>query len=180
MACLGGCAGPGEDVSLDGAAVRALKARLDSQPSATAALQEGCPIPIRVMHLPALIQPSLEILTLLDVQDTARIRTRHVRLLCGTTPLSDAWNWYVPERLTAEMNRLLDTTDTPFGRAVRETRFRRQRLDTRLPGNGPGIILENRALLRRASDDAPIALVREDYLPAALKPCQDAGDQFRC
>jgi hypothetical protein len=41
-----------------------------------------------------------------------------VRLRCGSLVLSEAENWYAPGRLTAEMNRALDTTDTPFGRVV--------------------------------------------------------------
>jgi hypothetical protein len=32
--------------------------------------------------------------------------------------LSEADNWYVPARLTADMNRTLETTDAPFGRVV--------------------------------------------------------------
>lgn len=43
---------------------------------------------------------------------------RHVRLACGAHVLSGADNWYVPSRLTSEMNQVLDTTDTPFGRAI--------------------------------------------------------------
>jgi chorismate-pyruvate lyase len=46
------------------------------------------------------------------------VKYRRVRLRCGERALSEADNWYVPSRLTAEMNRLLETTDTPFGRAV--------------------------------------------------------------
>jgi chorismate-pyruvate lyase len=46
------------------------------------------------------------------------VKYRRVRLRCGERVLSEADNWYVPGRLTAEMNRLLETTDTPFGRAV--------------------------------------------------------------
>ncbi|KMO34474.1 hypothetical protein [Methylobacterium aquaticum] len=46
------------------------------------------------------------------------LRYRRVRLACGDHVLSEADNWYVPARLTPEMNRLLETTDTPFGRAV--------------------------------------------------------------
>ena len=43
-----------------------------------------------------------------------------IRLLsCGMHVLSEADNWYVPARLTPEMNRLLDRTDTPFGTVVR-------------------------------------------------------------
>ncbi|MFC0571202.1 chorismate--pyruvate lyase family protein [Gluconobacter japonicus] len=169
-AALSGCAGPGDVSSPDGAAVRALKDRLDHHPSATAVLQEHCALPIRVVRLPAREQPSPDVLLLLDVKTANQVRTRHVQLLCGDVALSDAWNWYVPERLTAEMNHVLETTDTPFGKAVTETHFHRQRLESHFPDASSGIVLENRAILRRASDNAPISLVVEDYLPAALKP----------
>ncbi|GAN93929.1 hypothetical protein Gbth_041_025 [Gluconobacter thailandicus F149-1 = NBRC 100600] len=169
-AALSGCAGPGDASSPDGAAVRALNDRLERHPSATAVLQEHCGLPIRVVRLPAQEQPSGDILLLLDVQKADQIRTRHVQLLCGDIPLSDAWNWYVPERLTADMNHVLETTDTPFGKAVADTHFHRQRLESHFPDPATGIVLENRAMLRRASDNAPISLVVEDYLPAALKP----------
>jgi hypothetical protein len=39
--------------------------------------------------------------------------------------LSEAENWYVPGRLTAQMNTSLDTTDAPFGRVVKSLDFRR-------------------------------------------------------
>ena len=48
------------------------------------------------------------------------IKVRHVQLLCGDRVFSEADNWYVPARLTAEMNRLLETTTTPFGKAVQD------------------------------------------------------------
>lgn len=151
------------------ASVPALKARLDAQSSATAALQQGCAVPIRVRLLPGAASPSAEVLSLLGISRPDQLRVRHVRLVCGSTALSDAWNWYVPERLTPEMNRVLDTTDTPFGRAVAATHFRRQRLAGTTEGLPPGVVLENRGLLRRAPDDSPIALVVEDYLPEALR-----------
>ena len=47
-----------------------------------------------------------------------QVRYRHVRLTCGDRVLSEADNWYVPSRLTPEMNRVLDATETPFGKAV--------------------------------------------------------------
>jgi hypothetical protein len=40
------------------------------------------------------------------------VKYRHVQLFCGDQILSEADNWYVPSRLTAEMNRLLETTAT--------------------------------------------------------------------
>ncbi len=54
------------------------------------------------------------------------VKFRHVELACGSHVLSEADNWYVPSRLSADMNRLLETTDTPFGRAVADLKpFRR-------------------------------------------------------
>lgn len=54
----------------------------------------------------------------LDVTDRDDVKYRRVQLRCGNRVLSEADNWYVPGRLTPEMNRLLDTTDTPFGKVV--------------------------------------------------------------
>ena len=54
------------------------------------------------------------------------VRYRRVRLTCGGHVLSEADNWYVPPRLTPEMNRLLDTTDTPFGKVVAALHFTRE------------------------------------------------------
>lgn len=56
----------------------------------------------------------------LDVGPSEEIKVRHVQLLCGDRIFSEADNWYVPARLTAEMNRLLETTTTPFGKAVQD------------------------------------------------------------
>jgi hypothetical protein len=55
----------------------------------------------------------------LQISADEPVRFRHVRLACGNKILSEADNWYVPSRLTAEMNRQLDETDTPFGKVVR-------------------------------------------------------------
>src|SRR6185312_11314138 len=56
---------------------------------------------------------------LLKVDAKEPVRHRHVRLTCGGHVLSEADNWYLPERLTLSMNRVLDETDTPFGGVVR-------------------------------------------------------------
>jgi hypothetical protein len=54
----------------------------------------------------------------LQVGPAEPIKYRRVQLSCGGLVLSEADNWYVPARLTAEMNRQLETSDTPFGKAV--------------------------------------------------------------
>lgn len=54
----------------------------------------------------------------LQVGADTPIKYRRVQLTCGGHLLSEADNWYVPERLSPAMNRLLEETDTPFGKAV--------------------------------------------------------------
>jgi hypothetical protein len=60
------------------------------------------------------------------------VKYRRVQLACGSHVLSEADNWYVPSRLTPEMNRMLETTDTPFGRAVQALNFDRRTVDAKL------------------------------------------------
>jgi chorismate-pyruvate lyase len=63
-------------------------------------------------------EPTAEQLQRLGVRDASEVQYRRVELRCGAHLLSEADNWYVPSRLTAEMNELLSTTDTPFGKVV--------------------------------------------------------------
>jgi hypothetical protein len=96
---------------------------------------------------------------------------RHVRLACGASVLSEADNWFVPARLTPEMNRTLAGTDTPFGKVAAPLGFRRERLEARrgrAPGCPPRTVLSHRALLRLPSG-APLALVTECYTRAVLR-----------
>jgi len=95
--------------------------------------------------------------------------------------LSEADNWYVPARLTPEMNRALETTDTPFGKAVASLHFRRHTLSAELiwsplpkgwemgaaaSGSGtlpiPAHLLEHRAVLALPGGE-PISEVVETY-----------------
>jgi hypothetical protein len=68
----------------------------------------------------------------LRVSAQETVRFRHVRLQCGPQVLSEADNWYVPGRLTADMNRQLDTTDTPFGKVVRPLEPYRQTFSVKM------------------------------------------------
>jgi len=56
----------------------------------------------------------------LQISPTEKVAYRRVELTCGDHVLVEADNWYVPGRLNAEINEILATTDTPFGRAVRD------------------------------------------------------------
>jgi chorismate-pyruvate lyase len=55
----------------------------------------------------------------LQIGPEEEVTYRHVELSCGGHVLAEADNWYVPSRVGAHINRVLTTTDTPFGRAVR-------------------------------------------------------------
>ena len=58
--------------------------------------------------------PTAEQRQRLQVSPQDQVKYRRVQLRCGNWVLSEADNWYVPSRLTAEMNRLLETTETPI------------------------------------------------------------------
>ena len=96
----------------------------------------------------------------------AEVKYRRVQLYCGTHLFSEADNWYVPRRLTPEMNRLLDETDTPFGKAVQALAPSRRTL-SRTTLHSPTALFEHAAVLYSASRQ-PIAEVRETYQRGVL------------
>lgn len=151
---------------------------LAANDSATAALGQWCaargiaePAKIRALaDRTADEAPSPATRAALGVSTEEPLAFRHVQLLCGSTVLSDAKNWYVPARLTPEMNAALLTTDTPFGTVVLPLGFRRERLASRRGRAAecpPGTVLSHKALLRLA-DGRGISLVAECYTPANL------------
>ncbi len=115
-----------------------LQQRLLSQPSATLVLQGWCAtyhlapepkiVARRVSGEPKPMPESVR--QNLALKPGEAVGYRRVQLLCGDRVLSDADNWYVPDRLTPAMNRLLDDTDTPFGLAVRSLHFKRRTLSS--------------------------------------------------
>jgi len=94
------------------------------------------------------------------------IRYRRVQLYCGTHLFSEADNWYVPSRLPPEMNRLLDETDTPFGKVVQPLAPYRRTFSS-IMLRSPTALFEHAAVLYSASHQ-PISEVRETYLRGAL------------
>jgi len=95
---------------------------------------------------------------------------RNVRLTCGDKVLSVAWNWYVPERLTTEMNAQLKDSDVPFGKVARSLGFKRETLGVvrgRADNCPEGTISTHRAMLR-LPDDRPLAYLVECYTAANL------------
>jgi chorismate-pyruvate lyase len=132
--------------------------------------------------------PTAEQRQQLDVNASEPIRYRRVRLRCGDYILSEADNWYVPSRLTPDMNRQLDTTNIAFGRAVDALHFQRHTLsakllwtplpqdweiDTALPGASSGTlqvppeVIEHRAVLS-LPDGTPFSEVVEIYTSNVL------------
>lgn len=167
-ALLTGCAG---------SSLSEFEAALAAQDSATAALGDWCrmrelgnPAAIRAERLGGSPEASPELRRLLGVSPSEPLAYRHVRLACGAAVLSEADNWYVPGRLTPEMNLLLAATDTPFGKVAASLGYRRERLAElrgTAPGCPPGTVLSHRALLR-LPDGSPLSLVTECYTRANL------------
>jgi chorismate-pyruvate lyase len=172
------------------AVVATLNATLLSQPSATVTLETWC----RDHHLAAEPKIVARAIPGVDKPLTASqreelaigqdepVRYRHVELVCGERVLSVADNWYVGGRLTPEMNQLLETTQTPFGRAVAALHFTRRTIEATYlwsplaPGwessrqapvyasglTPPSEILRHRAVLSRG-DGLPFSEVVETY-----------------
>ncbi len=173
------------------ALLQTLNADLLSHDSATLTLDRWCES--HRMATPAKIvaervrnqdkDPTDEVRKLLGVEANEPVRYRRVRLHCGAHVLSEADNWYVPARLTADMNKVLDTSDTPFGRAVQALHFHRHTLSAQLlwsplpagwemgstlgaAGKGalqiPAQTIQHRAVLS-LPDGTPFSLVVETY-----------------
>lgn len=122
----------------------------------------------------------------LAVSPETPLKYRRVQLYCGEHLLSEADNWYVPGRLSAAMNQLLEQTDTPFGKVVLPLAPHRRTFAAKtlwsplperwesLPIQGtvtgmalaslpiPAALFEHRAVLY-TRDHEPIAEVRETY-----------------
>jgi chorismate-pyruvate lyase len=152
-----------------------LKADLLSANSATVVLGQWCaaahladPPTIRALRDRTELPASAETRALLKAGADEPIRYRRVKLVCGTHVLSEADNWYVPARLTPQMNALLDGGDTPFGTAVKALDFHRATLDA-AELKDLHTILRVRALLL-TPDETPFSLVVENYTADLAAP----------
>jgi chorismate-pyruvate lyase len=173
------------------ALLQTLDSDLLSHDSATLTLERWCGAH-RLAATPRIVaqrvadvdkQPSPEQRQELGISATEPVHYRRVKLLCGSWVLSEADNWYVPSRLTPDMNKILDTSNTPFGKAVQALHFQRHSLSSRLlwlplpdgwemsargktAGTGslviPPAVLENKAVLS-LPDGTPFSEVVETY-----------------
>ena len=122
------------------ALLQTLNADLLSHDSATLTLERWCAdhrlaeppriVARRVHDAPKPIPEDLRALLRVDAAEP--VGYRHVQLMCGTHVFSEADNWYVPGRLTADMNQRLDNTDEPFGKVVQPLHFQRRTLSAEL------------------------------------------------
>jgi chorismate-pyruvate lyase len=122
------------------ALVETLNAEVLASRSATLTLESWCrdhqlakdPAVVAELSRGVTKAPTAEQRQRLQVTSPAEVKYRRVQLRCGNRILSEADNWYVPDRLTAAMNRLLDTTGTPFGKVVQPLEPYRQTFEVRL------------------------------------------------
>ena len=177
------------------AALQALNADLLGHPSATLTLERWCgahhlasPARVVARRVRGLEKPLPSgFRKLLAIGADEPVRYRRVQLACGDHVLSEADNWYLPNRLSAAMNRQLDDTDTPFGKVVRPLHFRRRTLSAELlwsplsagesaraaaaTGHGvltvPHAVLRHRALLYDSAD-RPFSALVETYTDQVL------------
>lgn len=168
-----GCAHPQSDPE-----VAAFEANLAAHASATAALQlwcdrrgiaPGAQIAVEFVAGDDAAPPA-DLRATLGVGSDESLGYRHVKLTCGKAVLSEAHNWYVPARLTSEMNRQLAESRVPFGRIAASLNFTREPLASTRRGEAgcpAGAISTHRALLR-LPDGSPLALVVECYTEANL------------
>jgi len=178
------------------AQLQTLNADLLSQASATAVLQTLCDrrepgaprIRARRLEAPDNAQAAAAARRQLGAAANEPIRLRRVELMCGEAVLSRADNWYLPERLTQQMNSTLNTTETPFGVVVAPLAFQRRTLSSRLlfsplppgwearpdlefdaPATPPPQVLQHRAVLQ-TPDGRPFSLLVETYTDRVLTP----------
>jgi hypothetical protein len=178
------------------AVLQTLRAELLGHDSSTAVLQSWCeahgPPGLKIVaeHDPKADRPPTEAAKTALGREPGQ-QVRRVKLACGKTVLSEADNWYLPARLTPEMNHTLDTSDAPFGAVVRPLDFRRRFLSAELlwkplpegwkkgvgpcsakacmsPMSIPPEVLTDTAILA-TSDGKPFSFVAETYTAAALE-----------
>lgn len=108
------------------ALIQTLNASLLASKSATTTLEKWC-ADHKMSAEPKILAkrvangerpPGDDIRQRLRVDAQEPLKYRRVQLSCGGHVLSEADNWYVPARLSEDMNRVLETTETPFGKAV--------------------------------------------------------------
>jgi hypothetical protein len=143
----------------EGAAlVRELSEHLLRASTATAALHTWCvarslgagPITVVKQAPDRPCSPDDDMLDELRPERHERIAYRRVRLVRGPLVLSEADNWFVPERLPPEVRELLEDTDVPFGTAITPLQPSRRTYFVRF--------VESSAAWKASAEDSPLVL----------------------
>jgi hypothetical protein len=162
------------------------EAELESHDSATEVLQAWCDahgpslgtrIVARSVRGPEKPPPPLARRSL-GLTPARAVRYRRVDLTCGDKVLSQADNWYLPNRLTSDMNRRLEQTQTPFGVVVKPLNFTRRNLETVFLFRGgtsvPRHVLRHAAVLL-SGEGIPFSFVVETYTDQVLNRGRSSG-----
>jgi chorismate-pyruvate lyase len=139
-------------------AYEALEADLRAGPTATAMLERRGRGEVRARVIATASPPGAAPRA---VTGEGAIAYRRVQLVVGETVLSDADNWYLPDRLTPAMRAALAESDTPFGAIIAPLAPRRELLSVARVTEGDHA-LEVHALVR-AGDGTLLAEVVEHY-----------------
>lgn len=157
-----------------GADFDVLRARLETEPSVTAVLDDWCARhgigegPLRSVRLDVVdALPSDPILArALGATPGERVVHRRIRLMRGAVPLLVADNWYRPALLPAAMRAAFEEGDTPFGPAIATLDPRRRLIGSTAGGvsaaEGTVILTLEAALV--LPDGRPVSVVRERLL----------------
>lgn len=163
------------------ALMQTLNASLLASRSATATLEKWCadhkmaPEPrIVARRIAGIDKPvSEETRKRLDVAAGEEVKYRRVQLACGAHILSEADNWYVPDRLTDEMNRTLETTQTPFGKAVAPLQPFRRTIEMKMLWSPLPEGWEAAARSRATTPDGALAVPHEIFEHTAILYARD-------
>ncbi len=158
-----------------------LNASLLASGSATATLEKWCadhkmadPPTIVARRVPGAEKVlSEETRRRLRLGDDETVKYRRVQLTCGRHVLSEADNWYVPSRLADEINRTLETTQTPFGKAVAALRPFRRTIEMTLQWSPLPDGWELRAPAAPRANDGVLQLPHEIFTHKAVLYTED-------
>jgi hypothetical protein len=116
-------------------------------------------VEVRQFFAPAVVPDDVLPVLKLDPGDT--IHYRQVQLMRGSLPLAAAENWYVPQRLSADMNDALIATNFPFGSVIAPLRPLRHTLAANLQPYAEVILVHSAAILSQSG--TVLAFVKESY-----------------
>ncbi len=103
-----------------------------------------------------------------------RVMLRHVGLMQGQVMLVEALNWFVPDRLPADVARQLALTTIPFGRLIGPLGGHRSEVrEVPLTSHDAFVFTASRALFQQRAvvcdrANVRLAVVQERFLPALL------------